>query len=337
MSRPRIFLAIQVPPSVREQLDATCEVVALPGFPRPTRAQLAEILPTVDGMLGSNQVPVDNALLDSCPNLKVVANNGVGYDNVDIPYATKRGILVCNTPGVLSGAVADLTFALLLSLARHLRVNDHHVRSGGWSVSPGHVGLDVRGKTLGVIGMGRIGRVVAKTAQGFDMRVLYYDPVRAPDVEEAGRAEYRDRDDVFRLADFLTVHCFLDATTRHHISTREFGLMKPSAYLINTSRGPVIDQDALVEALQAGTIAGAGLDVMEVEPLEPAHRLCTLENVILLPHIGSGTTETRLAMIELAARNLIAAVTGGTPEAMVNPEVLQSEGRQSGVQTQRDG
>jgi glyoxylate reductase len=326
MSKPRIFLATPVPDHVRAMIEDACEVVTPPGGARPTREDLAAILPTVDGILTSNQVKVDNALLDACPNLKVVANNGVGYDNVDVPYATSRGVLVCNTPGVLSGAVADITFALLLDLARHIFANEQHVRSGAWSRAPGRLGVDVRGKTLGIIGLGRIGHVVARTAQGFDMRVIYYDPVRDPEAESAGLATYRQRDDVFREADFVTVHSFLDDSTRHSISTREFQLMKPSAYFLNTSRGPVVDQEALVEALRAGAIAGAGLDVMEVEPLDVGHALCTLPNVILLPHIASGTVETRRAMVELAARNLIAAVTGGTPEAMVNPEVVAARG-----------
>ncbi|MBI2761721.1 MAG: D-glycerate dehydrogenase [Chloroflexi bacterium] len=322
MAKPRILLTTPAPDHVRAMLDEACEVVTIPGGGRPTRDQLAELLPTVDGLLTSNQVKVDNALLDACPNLKVVANNGVGYDNVDIPYATSKGVLVCNTPGVLNGAVADLTFLLLLGLARHVVANERHVRSGDWRSGAGRIGVDVRGKTLGIIGLGRIGHVVARTARGFDMKVIYYDPIRDPEAEASGLATYRERDDVLRESDFVSVHCFLDETTRHHIGMREYKLMKLTAYLINTSRGPVIDQDALAEALKAGEIAGAGLDVMETEPLDPSHALCSLDNVILLPHIASGTTETRLAMVELAGRNLIAAVTGGMPEAVVNPEVV---------------
>ena len=322
MSKPRILLLSPVPDHVRAMIQEACEIVTLPTGGRPTRDELATVLPTVDGILTSNQVRIDNALLDACPNLRVVANNGVGYDNVDIPYATGKGVLVCNTPGVLNGAVADLTFALLLDLARHIPANEQHVRSGGWRSAPGRLGVDVRGKTLGIIGLGRIGHVVARTAQGFDLRVIYYDPVRDPQAEASGLAGYRERDDVFRGADFLTVHCYLDETTRHHIGVREFQLMKRTAYFINTSRGPVVDQGALVEALRTGAIAGAGLDVMEEEPLDPTDPLCSAPNVILLPHIGSATVETRLAMIELAARNLVAAVSGGTPEAMVNPDAL---------------
>jgi glyoxylate reductase len=327
MSKPRIFLATPVPDHVRAMIDDACEVVTVPGGGRPTRDQLAQILPTVEGILTSNQVKIDNALIDACPDLKVVANNGVGYDNVDIPYATSKGVLVCNTPGVLNGAVADLTFALLLNLARHVPANERHVRSGGWTSGPGHIGIDVRGKTLGIIGLGRIGKVVARTAAlGFDMNVIYFDPVRSPELEASGIASYRERDAVFRDSDFVTVHCFLDETTRRHIGMREFKLMKPTAYLINTSRGPVIHQDDLVEALNAGEIAGAGLDVTEVEPLAADHPLCSCTNALLLPHIASGTTETRLAMVELAGRNLIAAVTGKTPETMVNPEAVAARG-----------
>ena len=323
MAKPRVLLAIPLPDHAHKWLDDACEVVTVPGGGRPTRTQLDELLPTVDAVLGSNQVKLPNDLLDTCPNLVVVANNGVGYDNVDIPYASANGILVTHTPGVLSGAVADLTFALLLALARHVPHNQEHVRSGGWMKGPGHVGVDVRGKTLGIIGLGRIGKIVAKTAAaGFDMKVLYYDPVRSPVLEDTGLVTYRERDEVFREADFLSVHCFLDATTQHHIGMREFKLMKPSAYVINTSRGPVVHQEDLVAALQQGELAGAGLDVTEVEPLDSASPLASLPNAIVLPHIASGTTETRLAMVELATRNCIAALTGRPPEAMVNPEAF---------------
>lgn len=322
MARPRLLVTLSLPDDIRAQLEAVCELVTVPGGGRPSREQLRELLPTVDGILTSSQVPIENDLIDRCPRLKVISNNSVGYDNVDIPHATRRGVLVCHTPGVLSGAVADITFWLIIELARRLRAADQHVRSGGWLKGPPPLGVDVRGKTLGIIGLGRIGHVVARTAQGFDMRVIYYDPVRDPQAEASGLATYRERDDVFREADFLTVHCYLDDTTRRSIGMREFQLMKPTAFFINTARGAIVDQDALVEALTRGEIAGAGLDVMVPEPLDPSHPLCALPNVVLLPHVGSATVETRRAMIELAARNTIAALTGGTPEAMVNPEAL---------------
>lgn len=322
MARPRLLLAIPVPDDIRAQLEAACEVVTVPGGGRPSREQLWELLPTVDGILTTSQLRIENELIDRCPRLKLISNNSVGYDNVDIPHATRRGVLVCNTPGVLSGAVADITFGLIIELARHLRAADQHVRSGAWLKGPPPLGVDIRGKTLGIIGFGRIGHVVARTAQGFAMRVIYYDPVRDPQAEAAGLATYRERDDVFREADFLTVHCYLDETTRRSIGMREFRLMKPTAFFINTARGGIVDQDALVEALTSGAIAGAGLDVMDPEPLDPSHPLCRLPNAVLLPHIGSATVETRRAMIELATRNTIAALTGGTPEAMVNPEAL---------------
>jgi glyoxylate reductase len=329
MSKPRILLTNPVPPHVRAMLEEACEVVTVPGGGRPSREQLVALLPTVDGIFTSSGTRLDNDLLDACPRLQVISNSSVGYDNVNIPHATKRGVLVCHTPGVLSAAVRDITFALLLNLARHIPANDRHVRTGAWQNAPGHVGIDVQGKTLGIIGLGRIGHLVARTAHAFDLHVIYYDPVRDPEAEASGLAHYRARDDVFREADFLTVHCYLDETTYHHIGRREFRLMKPTAYFINTARGAVVDEAALVEALQRGLIAGAGLDVMEQEPIPADHPLCAMPNVVLLPHIGSGTVETRRAMVELAARNIIAALTGGTPEAMVNPEVL--ERRRAGV------
>ncbi len=323
MSRPRVYLAMPLIPSARAILAAACDVVQYEGTGRVPRDVLAEALPDVDGLLTSNQIRVDNELIDACPGLRVISNNGVGYDNVDIPYATSKGVLVCNTPGVLTDAVADLMYGFLMNLARGITASDRYVRERRWGKEPPMpLGVDLRGKTLGILGLGRIGAAVAQRAPVFGLRVIYYDPVRNHRAEDTGLAEYRPRDEVLREADFLTVHVFLDPTTHRHITTADFEQMKPGAYFINTSRGMVVNQADLLEALRSGRIKGAALDVFEIEPPDPSDELLDQPNVILAPHIGSATTETRQAMAELAARNIVAALSGGTPECMVNPEAL---------------
>lgn len=325
MARPRVFISGSLQPSARAILDAACDVTAYGGPGRISRDALLAALAGVDGLLTSNQIRIDNDLLDACPRLRAVSNNGVGYDNVDVPYATSRGVLVCNTPGVLTAAVVDLTYGFLLDLARGITRADRYVRERQWRPeTPMPLGVDTRGKTLGILGLGRIGSAVAALAPSFGLRVLYYDPIRNEAAEAAGLAEYRDRDAVIAAADFLSLHVFLDPTTHGHFSARDFDLMKRGAFFINTSRGLVVVQRDLVAALRSGRIAGAALDVFEVEPPDPSDELLDQPNVILAPHIGSATVETRLAMAELAARNLVAAVTGGTPECVVNPEALTS-------------
>lgn len=321
MPRPRVFLATPLIDSARALLEAACDVVVYDQPRRITRAELIASLAEVDGLLISNQIPLDNALFDRLPMLKAVANIGVGYDNVDIPYATSVGVLICNTPDVLTLAVADLTYGFLLALARGITRADRYVRERRWGVEPPlPLGVELRGKTLGILGLGRIGSVVAARAPAFGMRAVYYDPMRNAEAEASGLAEYRPRDEVLREADFLSIHVFLDPSTHRHFSARDFGLMKRGAYLINTSRGMVINQADLLDALRSKRIAGAALDVLELEPPLATEALLDQENVILAPHIGSSTTETRRAMAELAARNLVAAVTGAEPEAMVNPQ-----------------
>lgn len=323
--KPRVFVSAPLPAHVQQAIAAACEVV--PGDGRPATEQLAAVLPGVVGLLVSNQIRLDNDLIVANPQLRVLSDYGVGYDNVDLACATEHGLLVCNTPEVLNEAVADLTFGLILALMRRIPEAHAHVAGGAWAQGrPFPLGHDLRGKTLGLLGFGRIARAVAWRAAPFGLRVAYHDINRSAGAEAAGLASYMDRNDLLRAADILSVHVLLDASTRHLIGARELALMKPSAFLINTSRGPVVDQPALVEALRAGAIAGAALDVFEHEPLSADDPLRTLPNVLLTPHMASGTEETRQAMAELAGRNLVAAVTGGRPEAMVNPEALQHRG-----------
>ncbi|MGE5569261.1 MAG: 2-hydroxyacid dehydrogenase [Rhodospirillales bacterium] len=256
--------------------------------------------------------------------VRVIAHVGVGYDNIDVAAATRCGIMVTNTPDVLTDTTADLAFALLLAAARRIVEGDHFLRSGQWrrwsiDLLAGH---DVHHKTLGIFGMGRIGQAVARRARGFSMRVLYNDTRRAPEaIERELELEFVDKDRLLAESDFISLHVPLTDSTRHLIGAAELSKMKRSAIIVNTSRGPVIDEPALAEALSKGVIAGAGLDVFEREP-EVHPVLLELKNVALLPHIGSASIDTRRKMCMLAAENAIAALEGRRPPNLVNPEVL---------------
>jgi glyoxylate reductase len=316
--RPRVVVAAPLPDDLMRVLRDAFDLEKMSAAAISDAAAVAAALANAEGLLLSESLAVTADVLEGCPRLRVISKVGVGYDRIDVTAATARNILVCNTPGVLNGAVADHTFALLLALTRRICENEAHVRTGAWKRGAELLGHDIRGRTLGIIGLGGIGRTVASTARGFDMKVIYYRRTRDPEVEASGLATFRDRDDVFREADVVSVHCPLTSETRHSIGEHEFSLMKPSSYFINTSRGAVVDQTALVRALESGVIAGAALDVMEPEPLDPTDPLCALPNVVLTPHIGSGTIETRRAMHELAVRNLLQAMAGDVPKAAVN-------------------
>jgi lactate dehydrogenase-like 2-hydroxyacid dehydrogenase len=316
--KPCIIVTAPVPPDLRQLLDASCDTVDVPTGKSPLEALPQPQWGAIDGMVCTVKTRVDAALLDALPALKVVSNFAVGFDNVDMDAANARKVLVCNTPGVLDGAVADLTIGLMLCVARNLVAGDAFVRSGDWTKGAFPLATDIRGKTLGLLGMGRIGRVVARTARAFDMDVIYHN--RKPDPEAEGLARYVSRDALFSESDVVSVHIPLTAETRQSVGAREFGLMKKSAILLNTARGAVVDEEALIAALKNGTIAGAGLDVMTTEPLPPTSPLVQMPNVVLQAHIGSATVETRRAMIDLAVRNLVDAMTGKQPKAMVNAQ-----------------
>jgi glyoxylate reductase len=290
------------------------------------RQRLLAAIGDMDGLLCMITDSIDEELLSHAPRLKMIANMGVGYNNIDVRAATTRGIPVSNTPGVLTEATADLAFTLLLAIARRVVEGDRRVRAGKFTFWAPFLflGQEVSGKTLGIIGMGRIGKAVARRARGFDMPVIYHNRSRLePDEEDRMGARYEPLEALLRKSDFVSLHVPLSAETRHLISRRELALMKPSAYLINTARGPVVDEQALLSALQAGQIAGAALDVYEHEPaLTPG--LTLLDNVILLPHVGSATLETRTRMASMAAQNLIAGMGGQTPPNLINPEVFSA-------------
>jgi len=273
------------------------------------------------GLLCTISDTIDARLMDAAPNLKIIANYGVGYNNVDVAAAAQRGILVTNTPGILTNATADLAMALILAVGRRIVEGDRMVREGKFRFwAPFHfLGCEISGKTLGIIGLGRIGRAVARRAAGFGMNILYHNRRRLPPEREAAlRIEHTDLESLLSESDFVSLHVPLTEETHHLIGTRELSFMQPSAFLINTARGPVVDEVALVDALRRGTIAGAGLDVYENEP-ELAPGLGELGNVVLLPHVGSATAETRYKMAAMAAENLVAGLAGRIPLNCVNP------------------
>ncbi len=292
----------------------------------PVSARQEDVIPHIadaEGVLVSNMLKADAALFDAAPKLRVLSGVGVGYDNADVEEATSRGIAICNTPGVLSGAVADLTIASIIMLLRRLLAHVDYVRSGAWSRrEPGPpLSHDVTGKVLGIVGYGRIGREVARRAQALGMETVFHDVfTEAP--EGAPLSAYLPLDELLQRSDVVSIHVDLNPTTRHMFSAEQFKLMRPDAYLINTSRGPVVDQAALTEALKAGELAGAALDVFEVEPVPEDDEIYRLPNVIPFNHMATATEETRKAMRGLAVDNMLAVLRGEMPPAIVNPEVL---------------
>ena len=286
--------------------------------------ELVKRLQGKSGAMATVMDKFDEPVLAQCPQLEVISNIAVGYNNIDVAAATKRGIRVTNTPGVLDDTTADLTWSLLMAAARRIAEGDAYVRRGDWKVafSVQHfTGQDVHHATLGILGMGRIGRAIAKRARGFDMKILYHNRNRLPADEERGLgATWAERDDLLMQSDFVVVMTPYSPATHHLIGAAEIAKMKPTAILVNSARGGVVDDAALVEALVAKRIAGAGLDVFEGEPkLHPG--FLQLQNVVLTPHVGSSSRATRLRMCQTAADNLAAALEGRRPAHLVNPEV----------------
>ena len=293
---------------------------------RPVGAtQLIRKLKGKDGVVTLTTDIISEAVLAKNPQLKIVSNVAVGYNNLDLVAATKRGVMMTNTPGVVDDTTADLTWALILAAARGLTNADKAVRAGKWKRwrMMEFLGQDIYGKTIGIIGFGRIGRGVARRAMGFGMKVLYASRSRASEAtEQEFRASYVDKHTLLRESDVVTLHLPLFPETRHYIGAKEIAMMKKTAILVNASRGPIVDERALVRALKAGRIAGAGLDVYEKEPaLSPG--LTSLANVALTPHIGSGSFDTRLKMSNMAVTNCIAGLTGQRPPNLLNPDVFK--------------
>ena len=277
------------------------------------------------GLLTTTDIKVDAELLEACPAVKVVSNQAVGFDNVDVAACTAAGVPVGNTPDVLTETTADLAFALILASARRLAEMVEWVKQDRWTPERGmleNLGTDVHHATLGIIGLGRIGREVARRAGGFNMTILYHDLNRDKQAEQQFGARYVDKETLLRQSDFVSLHLPLSAATRHYIGQNELNLMKPSAMLINSARGQIVDQTALLNALQDGRIAGAGLDVTDPEPMRSDHPLLALPQVTVLPHIGSATRKTRAKMAQRAASNLIKALNGRPMISCINPEAF---------------
>ncbi len=329
-SRPRILVTQKIPQPAYPPLTAAGEVDANmeEGYICSAN-ELMQRAPGHDYILCLLTDTIDEHLLEACtersPRLKLVANMAVGFNNIDLAAATRLGIAVTNTPGVLSETTADLAFALLLATARRIGEAERYLRAGrfnGWGPLL-FCGAEVHHATLGLIGVGRIGTMMARRASGFDMQVLYYNRHRLSAQEEAAyHLNYVPLDDLLAQSDFVSIHIPYTTETHHFISTRELALMKRGAILINTARGPIVDEKALVRSLQEGTIAGAGLDVFEREPaIEPA--LLTMEQVVLVPHIGSASLPTRTRMATMASQNIVAHSQGERPPNILNPEVLE--------------
>lgn len=322
--RPVVFVTRRIPEPGLDLLRTACDVVVNEEDRVLSKAEIIDGVKGKDALLCLLTDEIDAEVLDSNPGLKVVANYAVGYNNIDVEAATRRKIPVTNTPGVLTETTADFAWALLMSAARRVVESDRFTRAGlfkGWAPML-FLGCDVYAKTLGIVGFGRIGEAVSRRALGFSMEVLYYDDRRRdPDEEERLGVSYVPFAELLRRSDFISIHVPLLDSTRHMFGEAEFRAMKKTAILINTSRGPVIDERALVAALKAMQIAGAGLDVYEDEPrLGPG--LAELDNVVLAPHIASATVETRTRMAVMAAENVLAAIRGEVPPNIVNREVF---------------
>jgi len=325
---PKIFVTRRLPEAAMQALENRFDVQCNPHDRALTREELLAGVKGMDGILPLLMDSIDDEVLDAAgPQLKIVANYAVGYNNIDVPACTRHGILATNTPGVLTDTTADLALSLLLAVARKIVPADSYARAGkyqGWSPLL-FLGTDAHHKTLGIMGFGRIGFAVAKRAAGFDMKILYHDSVKAnSELEEKVGATFVDKYTLLAQSDFVSLHVPLNPETHHFIGGPELAAMKRSAYLINTSRGEVVDEKALVRALQMGQIAGAGLDVFEFEPAIE-RELTFMDNVVILPHIASASMETRTKMGLVAAENLIAAlIEGRLPPNCLNPEAFSS-------------
>ena len=325
MTRPRVLATRPLFPAAQQILNASCDVEYWKKPERISKTELFRRIKDKDGVVCLLTERVNEELLRAAPKLRIAANVAVGFDNIDLKDCSKRGVVATNTPGVLDETTADFAWTLLMAVARRLGEGEQLARSGkwkGWDLDQ-LVGTDVWGKTLGVVGFGRIGRAMARRAMGFQMKVIYSDAVRAPlDVEEGLHAEYRDLNTLLAEADFVSVHVPLLPETRGLFDAARFSRMKATAYLINTSRGAVVKEADLVQALKKKQIAGAALDVYEKEPA--IHSGLHRPNVVLAPHIASASLETRTKMACIAAENVVTFFTGRRPPNILNPEAWKA-------------
>ncbi|NWG01799.1 MAG: D-glycerate dehydrogenase [Syntrophaceae bacterium] len=319
--KPKVLVTREVFDEVLNYLSQYFEVTSNPSDIPMDSNTLSEKLYDKEGALITLSDKIDATLLSRCPNLKAVCNIAVGYNNIDLDACTKARVMATNTPGVLDDTTGDFTWALILATARRLTEAEAYLRNGqwdGWKLKQ-FLGLDVHHATLGIFGFGRIGQVVAKRAIGFEMKIIYHDIQEVPpEIEKACHANYVSKEELLAQADIVTIHVPYSPATYHLIGERELEQMKPTSILINASRGGVVDDSALIDALRKGTIAGAGLDVFENEPKLNPHFL-ELKNVVLSPHIASSSRNTRVKMAMLAAQNLVAALNGKTPPNLLNP------------------
>jgi glyoxylate reductase len=324
MSRPKVFVSRRIPDEGLNAIRAACDVDLWPDQLPPPADELVRRVRDCDGLVSLLTDRIDGALLDAAPKLKVVSNYAVGFNNVDVPACTARGVCVGNTPGVLTDATADIAVTLLLAAARCIGSGAADAKGGKWLTwEPlGWLGRDLVGRTLGIVGMGRIGFAAAKRLHhGWGMSVLYTEQVPRPEAEKEFGAKRVELDELLAQSDFISAHVDLNPTTKGMFGAAQFKKMKRTAVFVNTARGPLVDQAALAEALRSGTIFAAGLDVTDPEPLPTDHELYKLPNCIIVPHIASATVETRNAMARLCANNLLAGVRGEPLPNWVNPEV----------------
>lgn len=327
MLKPKVFVTRAIPEKGFELIRDFCEVDLWPNELPPSRTELIQHVRGVDGLLCLLTDRIDSEVMDAAgPQLKVISNHAVGFDNIDVNAATVRKIPVGNTPDVLTDATADFAFALMMSVARRIPEAERYVHEGKWKTWGPMIllGVDLKGATLGLVGFGRIGKAMARRAVGFDMHVIYYSPhEKKPDPNiKAIRVDFEA---LLKESDFISLHTPLTPDTRHLINSEALSKMKPNAVLVNTSRGPVVDMNALYEALKEKRIFGAGLDVTEPEPLPLDSRLLTLDNIVITPHIASASKTTREQMSWMAAQNLIAGLKGGRLPNCVNPQVYSQK------------
>jgi glyoxylate reductase len=326
MDKPKVYITRRIAQEALDMIGQVAEMEIWPQELPPPYEVLLEKVRDVDGLLVLLPDRIDAALMEAAPRLRVISNLAVGYDNVDIPGATKRGILVGNTPGVLTETTADFAFALLMAAARRVVEADAFTRGGRWQTWGPMImlGQDIHHATLGIVGLGRIGIEVARRARGFGMKVLYHDQQRRGEEERQLGVEYvSELSALLSSSDFVSLHLPLSPQTYHLIGAAELAAMKPTAVLVNTSRGPIVDQQALYEALKSRQIFAAAIDVTEVEPIPPRDPLLTLDNLIITPHIASASFATRTSMATMAAANLIAGLNGQVPPHCVNPEAVR--------------
>jgi glyoxylate reductase len=321
----KVFVTRKIPSVGLDLISDKYDVEVWPVVEPPTTREIIERAVNCRGLITLLSDDINIELLGNLPNLRVIAQYAVGYDNIDLSEATRRGILVTNTPGVLTETTADLTWALIMATSRRIVEADRYVRDKKWNVAWGPemlLGSDIHGATLGLIGMGRIGQAVARRASGFNMKIQYHSRNRNKAIEKELDAKFVDLSTLLQTSDIVSIHVPLNAETHHLISKEELEIMRDDSILINTSRGKVVDEDSLCVAIEEGQIRGAGLDVFQEEPLSKSSPLLGLQNIVITPHIGSASKNTRDTMSIMCAENLIAVLEGNKPPNLVNPEVL---------------